>query len=272
VPSKSPIEKYWRYSKKVLRYRTFSRTKQKQKYRRQLDNYFDRPISSVVTKKGFTLFLNPKDYTISASIAVNRDYSILQEADVTRLVERIIGRDSTVVDVGANIGWYTMLAARRARKVYAFEPEPESFSLLSRAVTANNCENVEAYPLCLSDHIGTETLYLSQTRNKGNHSIMSSDGASAVQVDCTTLDMLFPEEQIDLLKLDAEGAECKVLSGAKNLIAQKRLKNVIMEWNPAFWSDMGILNQFTAFEINSRIQFKFEKDSVDRNVHLVPNQ
>ena len=73
-----------------------------------------------------------------------------------------------------------------------------------------------------------------------------------------------------VLKIDVEGAERKVLLGARNLINQRRVTNIIMEWNPESWEDLEILKQFRAYEIDCEKEFEFDRARRDSNVLLVP--
>jgi FkbM family methyltransferase len=147
------------------------------------------------------------------------------------------------VDVGANIGWFTLHAAniiQDAGTVFAFEPEPTNFSLLSKSVEQNDFHNVHLFQKCVSDTIGTQELYLSPSKNSGLHTIMKDLGGSKIVVPTIKLDSLlsFPRfDRIHLLKIDVEGAEAKVLAGAQKLLAQSKINHIIMEWNPEVWSD-----------------------------------
>ena len=143
----------------------------------------------------------------------------------------MLSGDAVVVDVGANIGWYTLRAARRAKKVYAFEPEPTNYELLQKAVRANGFSNVELEKLIVGDTDGETDLFLSI--DAGRHSTVRKSGRK-ITVKCTTLDSFLPTQTIDVLKVDVEGAESRVLAGADEGIKGGRIRNIIMELNPEF--------------------------------------
>jgi FkbM family methyltransferase len=257
----------------VVRYRTVSRRRiselSEKRYDERVRAYLRNPPESVLTKQGFRIFLNPEDSKISASIAITGSYSVLQEPQITRFFETRIKKSSVVVDAGANIGWYSLLAAKRAKQVHAFEPEPRSYDLLLKSIAANKFDNIVVHSSCVSDHDGVETLYISSSRNKGTHSVVRKAEPQSVQVSSVTLDALFPTERIDLLKLDIEGAESRALAGAQRLIREKRIGQIMMEWNPSFWQDREILSHFDAYTVDGKGRFGFS-DSQDQNVLLVP--
>jgi FkbM family methyltransferase len=273
MASKGGLSRYVGFAGAVMRYKTVSRQRiselSESKYDQRVRSYLDDPPESVRTKQGFRIFLNPNDSKISASIALTGSYSVLQEPQITRLFETQVKKTSIVVDVGANIGWFSLVAAKRARQVHAFEPEPMSYGLLQKSIAANGFDNILAHPFCVSDHDGVETLYISDSRNKGTHSIVRKTAPKGIQVSSVTLDTLFPTERIDLLKLDVEGAESKVLDGAQRLIEERRIGQIIMEWNPSFWQDRSMLDRFDAYTIDRKRKFDYA-DSHDQNAFLVP--
>lgn len=227
-----------------------------------VDLYARNPVS-LVTTHGFDICLDPRDMGVSPSIAVLGWH----EMKTTELFIKLIGRGSTVVDVGANVGFFTLLAAKLCGKegrVFSFEPEPTSFSLLRRSVDKNNFDNVRPFQKCISNADTPQLLHLSATHNKGLHSIARDLGGPSILVQSTKLDTLastFGLNSIDLLKIDAEGAEPEVLEGASSLLAGSRVRNIIMEWeNPRTWAqredvlDM-IFSRFDVFEFVRSLPF-----------------
>lgn len=137
-------------------------------------------------------------------------------------------------DVGANIGAVTLVAARLCAQVVAFEPDPRALELLQRHVRENELPNVTIVPHGLADTTGTATLHRGPSNNLGMSSILSrSNGGST----STTVPVMraddFAREHPDLeptvLKIDVEGAEPLVLSGAQRLLASGRLRAIVFE-------------------------------------------
>ncbi len=141
----------------------------------------------------------------------------------------------TVVDVGANIGYYTLLAARKVGprgKVIAFEPAPESFSFLERNVKANGFNNVVIEQKALSNSRGRLLLYRSG-ENRGDHRIFPAQGSrDAVEVEALPLDEYLPDSaSVNLIKIDTQGAEGVIVEGMlRALQAQDDLKLLVEFW------------------------------------------
>jgi len=144
------------------------------------------------------------------------------EGKDTRFVETVILPGWVVCDVGANIGWYTLLAAKLMRGagwVYAFEPAVEEFERLQRNLALNGLANVVLQQAALSD--SSDEVWLTATRDGGTTRLAIYAGEAARLVPCTTLDSFVRERRLnrlDLVKVDIEGAELRFLHGAKNTL------------------------------------------------------
>jgi FkbM family methyltransferase len=202
-----------------------------------VDLYSKNPVQCVRTH-GFDILLDPNDLGVSPSIGVLGWH----EMKTTELFIKLVGLGSTVIDVGANIGYFTLLAAKLVGNngiVISFEPEPTSFSLLTKSVGMNNFDNVTLAQKCISNIDGQQLLHLSPNHNKGLHSIARDLGGSSILVPSARLDTIantFGIGSIDLLKIDVEGAEPEVLEGAERLLSETRVRNIIMEWeHPETW-------------------------------------
>ncbi len=142
-----------------------------------------------------------------------------------------------VVDVGAHIGRYTLLAARYASKVVAVEPEPSNFSALLSNIRLNSYSNVIALCVALSDQNQKLPLHVASLGNMGSSSLEpestgqeTESKRGTVEVQCDTLDSIISRlklEAIDWLKMDVEGHEIPALEGAQETLA--KVKNVILE-------------------------------------------
>ncbi len=203
---------------------------------------------------GFDIRLNPEDMGISPSIAILGWY----ELRTTELFIRLLREGCKVVDVGSNIGFFTLLAAGITGNdgiVVSFEPDPTSFSLLSESIEINRFGNVKLLRQCVSNVDGTRTLHLSATQHKGLHTIVSDLGGPKIAVPSVRLDTVLPSlgvDKVDLLKIDVEGAEAEVLEGTRGLLGESRITNIIMEWeHPQTWArHKDLLNLLLAnFEI-----------------------
>lgn len=162
----------------------------------------------------------------------------------TELIQTLVQPGDVVVDVGANIGYYTLLLARRVGaqgRVFAFEPAPENFAILQENVARNGYQNVVLEQKALADTNGFAMLALSNT-NHGDHRLQNSSAANeTVTVETTTLDAYLGEvaQNVTLVKMDVQGAEMRVLRGMKNLLARQSPLTLVLEFFPAALEQMG---------------------------------
>jgi FkbM family methyltransferase len=135
------------------------------------------------------------------------------EPEETELVVRQLHTGANFLDVGAHVGWFTVLAGRKVGKngrVFAFESFPSNFDRLSKNIKANGLNNVSIRNVAVSEKTGTLSLGI----QSDSGSVTAGPGPTErVTVDAVTLDELLPEYiTIDLLKIDVEGHEAAVLA------------------------------------------------------------
>jgi len=134
-----------------------------------------------------------------------------------------IPQGAVVFDVGANVGYYSLLAAvlvGNEGRVYAFEPLPRNVRFLRRHVTLNHMDNVEVIEAAVSDHTGAASFDLGASSAMGH---LSDAGDIEVRLVC--LDEMLENGDIqppDYMKVDVEGAEYEVLQGARKVIQRYR--------------------------------------------------
>ena len=166
----------------------------------------------------FELFVRLDDWAVGARIAVRRSY----EPHVTAALARYLLPGSVVVDVGANIGYYTLLAATKigpSGKVIAFEPSRENCALLQRSLVANHVTNVVLVPFAVADLDGAVRYGMDDSNGR----ITLDDRPELRQVRAVTLDRaLAREPRLDVVKIDIEGAEGRALRGMRGLLLRHR--------------------------------------------------
>jgi len=163
------------------------------------------------------------------------------EPEVRGLLVSIIRPGMVVLDVGAHIGHYTLLAARLvgpSGHVYAFEAEPENYAILTKNVELNGYTNVTCIPKAVSDRTGTLTLYVDPQGND-RHSIIEDSQAPIHLTKCVvstvTLDEYASSEgwpRIDVIKMDIEGAEPLALAGMSAILNRSDLIHLLIEFAP----------------------------------------
>jgi len=170
---------------------------------------------------------------VSSSIYWRGNHS----TEVASFLKRHLQPDMTFVDVGANLGELTLVAAKRLAKgrVLAFEPVPQIFAQLSRNVALNNLSHVDLFNIGLFDKTDSLPIYQEQdinfgTMNEGVPSLFSTGtDQQEVTVPLRRFDDVAREyglEQLDVMKLDVEGAEMMVLRGAEPFL--RRLRPLII--------------------------------------------
>lgn len=159
------------------------------------------------------------------------------EYDTVEVFSDYIRPGMTVVDVGAFVGFYTLLSARLVGpqgSVYAFEPNPEAFALLRRNIHENGYgDRVTAVPKAVSKAGGKAQLFL----NRANPGMTSLYGQGReIDVETISLDDFFWKEgwpQVDFAKVDVEGGEVQVLHGMSEVVRRNPHMALVIEFNPS---------------------------------------
>jgi len=137
-----------------------------------------------------------------------------------------------VVDIGANIGFFSLYVAMRwpDAQVFAYEPAPENVALLEQNIRLSKTSQVILHPVAVADVVGRMNFFLK--KESGWHSLWGSSNDSTILVNTTTLPAIVKEvdQTIDLLKMDCEGAEYAVLAGQALVLAQS-VRFVAMEYH-----------------------------------------
>jgi len=192
---------------------------------------------------GHAMYLAPSGSYPPLDMAMAR-----YELGTTRLFNETVMPGMVVVDIGAHVGYYTLLAAKQVGptgKVYAFEPEQDNHTLLLKNIEMSGYNNVVATRMAVSDRVGSSTLYLTDL-DSGRHSMyhhgLPERGSAAVET--TTLDSFLATEEwplVDLVKIDVEGAEAAVLDGMTHLMEKYAGLKLIIEFNPALLQGGGVV-------------------------------
>jgi FkbM family methyltransferase len=163
------------------------------------------------------------------------------------LIQRFVGRGDVFVDVGAHLGLLSLAAARAMHgqgKIFAFEPFSNTRAMLERSFWLNDfAEMIEVHEAAVSNHNGEAKLFLGAT--SGHHSIFALDlpsgqERSSIDVRTVTLDSALPPGlTVDLLKIDAEGAELDIIEGARALLAGNPDIALIVELGPSHLKRVG---------------------------------
>jgi len=177
----------------------------------------------VSTVEGFRIQVDPSDFAVGHTIARTGIY----EPGVTRTVRELLSEGQTFVDVGANIGWFSLLAAMlvgKAGRVVAVEPNPWDVALLRPGPIENGFENIEVLNIAAASATGVAAL----ETDGSNGRLIPIGGAPAQAFEASFVVPVHPLDaaledagvrQVHLVKLDVEGAEPLVLEGAAGTIS-----------------------------------------------------
>ena len=168
------------------------------------------------------------------------------EPGVIKLFETLVKPGMVVVDAGANIGIYTLHAARLLAgrgKVHSFEPTPEILTILRDNIQVNGFLEsglVDIHPVALSDSNAGARLTVFPG-NSGHNTLFWNDEAAVISIETVTLDaILKPTARVDIVKIDTEGAEPFVLRGMRGIIASNPQIQIILEFAPSHLERAGI--------------------------------
>ena len=161
------------------------------------------------------------------------------------VVRRTLKSGMTFCDVGENVGWFTLMAARlvgETGRVISFEPGPYAFRRLETTVLRNSLTQVRLVNAGLSESEGFLDLYEPGAYGNYTPTMVANGGGRPITVPIITLDKWLEGsgiEAIDLLKIDVEGHEPKALLGARKWLASGRIKGVLCEFNGPWLREAG---------------------------------
>ncbi len=162
------------------------------------------------------------------------------EPETSQLLSRLLRPGDTFVDVGANNGYFALLAGQfvgAAGRVIAIEPNPRAVERLRRNVELNGLgTTVQVRPIALGGAEGEQRLYISRFED-GWASLLPFAGARrSVPVRVSTLDHELASADGIVMKLDAEGSEMQILRGMSRYLEHAQDVAMILEWNHLFGS------------------------------------
>ncbi|MCX6815532.1 MAG: FkbM family methyltransferase [Candidatus Aenigmarchaeota archaeon] len=189
------------------------------------DDYFGRIGKKIILYKlrnGLVMYARPNRVDAIAIIETSGDMQYTSEFS--------IGKNDTVVDIGAHIGSFTLFAAKMAKRVYAFEPNKDNWILLKKNIAINKIKNVTAVNAAVSGKNGFVKLYVN-TENTGGHRLDNKYFSKAVSIKSVNLQSIVKQAggKIDFLKVDCEGAEYDILFKGKNVL--DRVSKMALEYH-----------------------------------------
>jgi len=195
----------------------------------KLPKWFIKPATGkviVTTSFGFKIHLDPLfDKNIENVIYERGVY----ELGTVSVLQDFLKEGDTFVDVGANIGWLSLVGAKQVGKngnVLAFEPVPSTFDILKSNKEINNFTQITLKQFALGNKEENVTIY-PEKENRGGASILNHQSENGVEIEVKTLDSLNLKTAINVIKIDVEGFELDVLKGGINSIKKDKPKLII---------------------------------------------
>ncbi len=204
--------------------------------------------------------LGSKMYLLANDPGISRSLirSGIREPNTVQVIQKIVKPGMTVIDVGANLGYYALLESMLVGpngKVYAIEPVEENYRVLCENIRLNNCRNIEVFPLAVGDKAGEQEIFLSKHSNRGTmidlngasefyRQRMSEIGKEKATVNTVTLDNFIREHGIkaaDLVRMDVEGYEPQVIGGMVETLKTLSPK-LLIEVHYAHFDDPGVID------------------------------
>ncbi len=198
-------------------------------------------VAALAADVGGALF----DCDLGDLIAREACFTGVYEPPVTRIFRRHIRPGGTVIDAGANWGYFTLIAAAAAgtsSRVIALEPDPRQHARLCRNLQLNAYAHVQPLASAASAGQGQIRLagYQEGEENQGTSSIVAPNGASTFTVPTIALDEIAGTGPVDMVKIDVEGAEDLVLAGMRDGLSARRYRAILLELHPALLQARGL--------------------------------
>jgi len=189
----------------------------------------------------------------------------------TEIIKKIIKKGDIVLDVGANIGYFTLIFAKlvgKNGKVFAFEPDPKNFDLLSKNIKINGYKNVTLVRKALSDKTAKTNLFLSKTNSVDHRTVDPKENRDSIEIEKITADDYFSDfkEQINFIKMDIQGSEVEALSGLSSLLQKMNDIIIMIEFAPMLlrrvsYGPVELLNYLKEYDFNL-----FEMDDIESKI------
>lgn len=166
------------------------------------------------------------------------------EPATTDLINNEVKVGMNVFDLGANIGWFTLLFSKLvgdSGHVYSFEPDPQLFKTLQENVELNMLHNVSIFPFAVSNKSGISKFSLNTMQDGDNRLESTTMKKNAIDIQTITLDEFCDKNslRLDFIKMDIQGSEPKVFEGMKKLVASNPKIKIITEFYPLAIIDVG---------------------------------
>lgn len=234
--------------------------------------YLAPDLALVRLRNGDHIYVDPLDETVSANLIAHGGW----EPWIHKTVMGLTSRDATVIDVGANLGYYTLGMARRVGdkgRVHAFEANPRMAAFVRKTIGFNGLSNrVRIIEKAASNVEGHVNFMVSRQFGGSGHLLVAESSIGAdqtiISVETVRLDDI-GVDKADIIRMDAEGSEPLVLRGAERLLANPDII-VCMEWSPIQMRSRASVPELV--EWLEGMGFRFWRIGTDATLHPVSAQ
>lgn len=206
-------------------------------------HYLGDHLAITTTEFGQKIYVDTRDIGLTPHILVDG----MWEPAVTEVFRRVVCGGMTVIDIGANIGWYSLLAGSRVGPkgtVIAFEANEDIARLLRKSVEVNGLgDRMIVEEKGVMDRNCTLNFYKWAHHQASSNFFWNSptremhDATQTVEVECVSLDEYFrehPRSRVDVIKIDAEGSEPQIIAGADFTLHINPALKIFMEFHPSY--------------------------------------
>ncbi|HET6402104.1 MAG TPA: FkbM family methyltransferase [Candidatus Kapabacteria bacterium] len=218
---------------------------------------------------GRFMYVRAEDGGVAHQLIMYREYEPFE----SKLVREHLKPGMTVYNIGANLGYYSLLASEcigAGGKVFAFEPESRNLELLRKTIVENGCYNVEICSMAVSQETGAAMLSISEA-NSGDHRLTAIANREQVKVEVTSIDTFIAQGHAppDTIIMDVQGSELDVLRGAESLLQSNTPLILFTEFWPGGLNERHPNGARAVLDILERAGFQFHQID-ERKKRLIP--
>jgi len=195
------------------------------------------------------------------------------EPSTTELIKNEVDEGMIFFDIGANIGWYSLLCSKIVGKtghIYSFEPDPYLFEIIKENIVLNNLKNITVFPYAVSNKTAKEHFSLNDKQDGDNRLGSKAITDKIIEVQTISIDDFCNQHNVkpDFIKMDIQGSEPKAFQGMKETISKNSKIKIITEVFPEAIEDVGSSTEefidsleksgFTILEIPEETRSKLE--------------
>jgi FkbM family methyltransferase len=210
--------------------------------------YLSPDVAMTQLYDGHFVYVDPADHEMGSQLIANGYWEMWTD----RLVRRLVRPGDRVIDVGANHGYYTLIMASLlgdTGRLDSFEANPRIARLLARSVEFNGyAPKVTVHATAVGNRAGTVQFAASRSQSGSGHLLVEThaygEDTMKLTVPMVRLDDVVGDGPVDLIRIDAEGAEPLILEGARHILLCSPTIRICMEWDVGMMSDRRDVSDF----------------------------